>query len=328
MILLGRNPKNEFKMFEGTAIEASKAFPQYDWFASFETKEAAGIARNAMILDIPVETYKLIRNRFLDKDKKGSNCLQKTELFNETIQKQTKMKDKKKIVVFSGAGISTESGIETYRGAGGVWEKMDAMKVASYEGWYNNPELMQKYHNERRKQLERIMPNEAHYILAELEQYFDVVIVTQNVDNLHERAGSTKLLHLHGEITKARSVVHSDLVIDIGYNEINPGDKAPDGYPLRPHVVWFGECVPSIPMAIDLFLEAEIVVVVGTSLQVYPAAGLLKYIKPDVPIYIIDPDKSNYQDKRIIKITEKAIVGMRMLRKFLLENHLTNKSKP
>ncbi len=198
---------------------------------------------------------------------------------------------KKKLVVLTGAGISAESGIPTFRASDGLWENHAIEDVATPEGFRKNPALVLRFYNERRAKLDQVEPNEGHKILARLEKYFDVQIITQNVDNLHERAGSKKVLHLHGELTKARSTVDSSLVYEIGTKAINLGDKCEKGSQLRPHIVWFHEDVPLIETAVKLTEEADIFVVVGTSLQVYPAAGLVNYVAGFVPIYIIDPKK-------------------------------------
>ena len=197
---------------------------------------------------------------------------------------------KKLLVVLSGAGISKESGIATFRDSGGLWEKYDITKVATPEAWQKNPELVLEFYNERRKQLQDVQPNKAHKILKELEQDFEVVIITQNVDNLHERAGSQKILHLHGELTKVRSEKSDDHIYDIGYQEVKIGDLCPTtNTQLRPHVVWFGEAVPMIEPAARIASLADIFVVIGTSLAVYPAAGLLDFVPKNSKIYAIDP---------------------------------------
>ena len=223
-------------------------------------------------------------------------------------------KNLKKIVALTGAGISAESGITTFRDSGGLWEQYDIMEVASIEGWHKNPELMQRFYNDRRKQLGEIEPNAGHLILAGLEKDFDVTVVTQNVDNLHERAGSSKIIHLHGELTKARSSVDPNLIVDIGYRPIEWGEKAPDGSPLRPHIVWFGEAVPMIETAANVVVTADILVIIGTSLNVYPAAGLVGYANRKASIYLIDPNEVSYAGRNITVIREKATVGMEKLR--------------
>jgi NAD-dependent deacetylase len=196
----------------------------------------------------------------------------------------------KKLVVLTGAGISAESGIRTFRDMGGLWEEYDVMEVASPEAWRKNPELVQRFYNERRKQLFTVNPNQGHIALAEAEKDFDVHIITQNVDNLHERAGSTKVLHLHGELIKARSTVDPDLVYEIGNRELKMGDKCEKGSQLRPHIVWFGEAVPAIAEAAEIASKADLFAVVGTSLNVYPAAGLLDYAPRGIHIFLVDPN--------------------------------------
>ena len=228
------------------------------------------------------------------------------------------MKRFKKIVALTGAGISAESGITTFRDSGGLWEQYDVMDVASIDGWRKNPQLVQRFYNDRRKQLGEVDPNNAHHILAELEKDFDVTVVTQNVDNLHERAGSTKIIHLHGELTKARSSIDPNQIIDIGYRPIEWGEKAPDGSQLRPHIVWFGEAVPMIAAAADVVSEADILLIIGTSLNVYPAAGLVGYANSKALIYLIDPNEVAYSGRNITVIREKATVGMEKLKEILI----------
>ncbi|AEW86002.1 NAD-dependent deacylase [Flavobacterium columnare] len=195
---------------------------------------------------------------------------------------------KKKLVILTGAGMSAESGISTFRDSNGLWENHDIKEVASPEGWRKNPALVLDFYNKRRAQLKEVTPNRGHEIIAELEQKFDVQIITQNVDNLHERAGSSKILHLHGELTKVRSTENSDYIINWS-EDLHIGDMAPDGSQLRPHIVWFGEAVPGINQAIPMLEKADILIIIGTSLQVYPAAGLMHYTRTDTPIYYIDP---------------------------------------
>lgn len=194
----------------------------------------------------------------------------------------------KKLVVLSGAGISAESGIKTFRDADGLWEGHDIMEVASPLGWNKNPELVLDFYNKRRRQLHEVQPNQGHFILAELEKYFDVHIITQNVDNLHEKAGSTKVLHLHGELLKVRSTKNENYILDWN-GDLTIEHKDPNGFQMRPHIVWFGEDVPAIEEAIYLAEQADFFVVVGTSLQVYPAAGIMHYTRPKTPVYYIDP---------------------------------------
>jgi NAD-dependent deacetylase len=224
------------------------------------------------------------------------------------------MNEKKNIVVLTGAGISAESGIKTFRDSGGLWEDYDIRIVASIEGWYKNPDLVQEFYNKRRKELENAEPNDAHKILAQLEKRFNVEIITQNVDNLHERGGSANIIHLHGELTKARSSENPSLIYEIGYRAIKKGEKAEDGSILRPHIVWFGEAVPLIEPAAMKVQNADIMIIIGTSMNVYPAAGLIEYARPNIPIYIIDPNNVNYSgSKKIIFINEKASSGMKYL---------------
>ncbi|MBO8482158.1 NAD-dependent protein deacylase [Muribaculum sp. An289] len=227
----------------------------------------------------------------------------------------------KRIAILTGAGVSAESGIKTFRDSGGLWENYPVEEVASIEGWHRNPGLMLEFYNERRRQLAGSKPNEAHRTIAGLEAKYKVDVITQNVDNLHERAGSTHVLHLHGELTKVRPEncyndrdgFSEESVFDIGYEPIHLGDKAPNGAQLRPHIVWFGEPVPNIEKAIDIVAAADILVIVGTSLQVYPAAGLYRYAGFDTPIYIIDPKPALLNDGRITSIAMKATDGMRKL---------------
>jgi len=197
---------------------------------------------------------------------------------------------KPRLVVLSGAGMSAESGIATFRGADGLWEGHRVEEVASPEGFAANPELVFDFYNQRRRQIVAAQPNEGHLALARLEEVMEVHIVTQNVDDLHERAGSTNVLHLHGEIRKARSVARPDVVVTLEGAELNVGDLGPDGAQLRPHIVWFGEAVPMIDAAMDVVTSADVVVVVGTSLQVYPAAGLVGHAPQHAPIHVVDPN--------------------------------------
>jgi len=229
---------------------------------------------------------------------------------------------KKRIVVLTGAGISAESGLRTFREMGGLWEEYDVMEVASPQAWERNPELVTRFYNERRKQLLNCHPNEGHLILHELEKYFDVEIITQNVDDLHERAGSSKILHLHGELKKARSTADSSLVYKLDHWELTAESKCEKGSRLRPHIVWFGEEVPAISKAAEIVSKADILIIVGTSMNVYPAAGLIDYTPSNCPIYIIDPNEvnmSSYGNRTFIK--EKASIGMKKLFKLLVPEH-------
>jgi NAD-dependent deacetylase len=228
----------------------------------------------------------------------------------------------KKIVVLTGAGISAESGIKTFRDADGLWEGHDIMEVASPAGWKKNPELVLDFYNKRRAQLLTVQPNSAHKILAELEQHFSLQIITQNVDDLHERAGSSNILHLHGELLKVRSVADEACVLD-WKTDLHIGATDPQGHPLRPHIVWFGEAVPLLDKAIEIVGTAEVLLIIGTSLQVYPAAGLMHYIQPNVPVYYIDPKPASIYDLanplKVIPLT--AVEGMKVVKEELL--HLT-----
>lgn len=225
---------------------------------------------------------------------------------------------KKKLVVLTGAGVSAESGISTFRDSNGLWENFKVEDVASIEGWYRNPFLMLDFYNARRALLDVVKPNAAHLAIAELENDYDVTVVTQNVDNLHERAGSTRIIHLHGELTKVRPEnccnemdgYSEESVFDIGYEPVSIGDLAPNGAQLRPHIVWFGEAVPKIGRAIEAVEAADILLIVGTSLQVYPAAGLYAYAKAETPIYLIDPQDVPVRDGRITHIKDVATSGM------------------
>lgn len=211
----------------------------------------------------------------------------------------------KKIVVLTGAGISAESGIKTFRDSGGLWEEYRIEDVATYDAWINNPNLVLEFYNQRRKQLMDVKPNAAHYALAELERKYNVQIITQNVDDLHERGGSTKILHLHGELKKSRSTVDENLVYEIEGWELKKGDKCEKGSQLRPHIVWFGEAVPNITLAAQMSQKADIYLVIGTSLNVYPAAGLLNYVPGSVPKYLIDPNASTVAGIRNLNIIRK-----------------------
>lgn len=232
---------------------------------------------------------------------------------------------KKKIVVLTGAGVSAESGVSTFRDSDGLWENHKVDDVASIEGWYRNPSLVLDFYNARRAQLPQVRPNSAHIAIAELENDYDVTVVTQNVDNLHERAGSTRIIHLHGELTKVRPEnccndrdgYSEEMVFDIGADAVNIGDLAPNGAQLRPHIVWFGEAVPKIDKAIDAVEAADVLLIVGTSLQVYPAAGLYRYARMDTPIYIIDPKDVPVRDGRITHIKEVATKGMEVFKNIL-----------
>ena len=205
---------------------------------------------------------------------------------------------RQKIAILTGAGISAESGIKTFRDANGLWEGHDVMEVASPEGFAANPGLVLDFYNQRRAQLHAVKPNAGHEALVTLEDKYDVIIITQNVDNLHEAAGSTNVLHLHGELLKARSSKDITQVIDC-HGDIHLGDLAKDGSQLRPHIVWFGEDVPLITVAAEKVEAADIVIVIGTSLQVYPAAGLIRFAQPGCQLYLIDPNKPDGLEGRV-----------------------------
>ncbi len=226
----------------------------------------------------------------------------------------------KKLVVLSGAGMSQESGLRTFRDMGGLWEEYDVTEVATPEAWQRNPELVNRFYNERRRQLADCEPNAGHRALAELEKDFEVHIITQNVDDLHERAGSSKVLHLHGELKKVRSSVDESLVMELDGWELKLGDKCPLGSQLRPHIVWFGEEVPAMDAAIGIAATADIFVVVGTSLNVYPAAGLVHYTPDGCPIYVIDPERPQLNRRGVTYIQEKAGAGVRKLSELLRSN--------
>ena len=228
---------------------------------------------------------------------------------------------KKKLVVLTGAGMSAESGISTFRDAGGLWEGHDIQEVASPQGWQRNKALVLDFYNKRRAQLKTVSPNAGHVALAEAEQYFDIVIVTQNVDNLHERAGSTKVIHLHGELTKVRSERNESLVYE-WHDDLHLGQLADDGHQLRPHIVWFGEQVPLLEKAAQEVDQADLLLIVGTSLQVYPAASLYQYAPPHCPIIYIDPKPATLYDTQLSKVQivqSSAAVGVPITLRKLIE---------
>ncbi|HET8854520.1 MAG TPA: NAD-dependent deacylase [Salinimicrobium sp.] len=225
----------------------------------------------------------------------------------------------KTIVVLTGAGISAESGIQTFRDDNGLWHGHEIMEVASPIGWEQNCKLVLDFYNKRRRQLREVKPNSAHLALKELEEKFRVEIITQNVDDLHEKAGSKNVLHLHGELKKARSTFDEDLVMD-WEDDINIGDFCEFNHQLRPHVVWFGEAVPMMVPAMEKTAKADILIVIGTSMQVYPAAGLIEYAPEGIPVYFIDPNPAALDSKRINVIAEKASIGVpRLVRDLLTE---------
>ncbi|NNC49365.1 MAG: NAD-dependent deacylase [Flaviramulus sp.] len=219
---------------------------------------------------------------------------------------------KKHIVVLTGAGMSAESGIKTFRDADGLWEGHDVTKVATPEGFAMNPEMVLDFYNQRRKQLLQVIPNQAHYDLAELENHFEVSIITQNIDDLHERAGSSKVFHLHGELLKVRSTYDNNDIKD-WTSDLVLGDTCKKGYQLRPHIVWFGEDVPMMEKAIEICETADILVIIGTSMQVYPAAGLIHYVPQNTQRYFIDPKPNITNQKKLTVITEKATIGVRKM---------------
>ena len=223
----------------------------------------------------------------------------------------------KNIVVLTGAGISAESGIKTFRDVDGLWEGHNVMDVASPEGWARDQENVLNFYNLRRKQLLEVEPNAAHNALRDLEEKYNVHIITQNIDNLHERAGSSNVTHLHGELLKVRSTFDEDLVMD-WKTDLNVGDFCEFNHQLRPHVVWFGEPVPKLQHAIEITEEADILIIVGTSMQVYPAAALLDFSPAKIPIYFIDPNPAIYPSKYLEIIKEKAALGVPELSKRLL----------
>lgn len=226
---------------------------------------------------------------------------------------------KKKLVILTGAGMSAESGISTFRDSGGLWDKYPVEQVATPEGFRKNPELVLNFYNIRRRELLGKKPNEGHYGLAEMEKDFDVHIITQNIDNLHEQAGSTSVIHLHGELMKSRSTRDESLVYDIDPEncDISIGDKCEKGFQLRPHIVWFGEMVPMMSEAENIARTAEIFVIIGTSMNVYPAAGLLDDVKSNVPVYLIDPKDVNTRRQGIHHIKMGASEGVKELKRLL-----------
>lgn len=226
----------------------------------------------------------------------------------------------KKLVVLTGAGMSQESGLMTFRDMGGLWEQYDVTEVASPIAWENDRELVLRFYNERRKQLLEVEPNNGHLALSELENDFQVDIITQNVDDLHERAGSSKILHLHGELRKARSTSDPSIITEIDGWELKSGDLCERGSQLRPHIVWFGESVPAIEDAVSIVQDADIFAIIGTSLNVYPAAGLIDYVPHDVPIYLIDPNEVASTRRNVHFIKEGAVKGVAILKEILLDS--------
>ncbi len=226
----------------------------------------------------------------------------------------------KKIVVFTGAGVSAESGLKTFRESGGLWEEYNVMDVATPDAWKKDHQLVLQFYNKRRKQVMEAKPNEAHIAIARLQKKFDVHVITQNIDDLHERAGSQKVLHLHGEITKSRSTLDPNLIYDIKGWELNIGDLCDKKSQLRPHIVWFGEMVPNMETAYQITAEADVFVVLGTSLYVYPAAGLIDYAPEGIPKYLIDPNETKADGMSdITVIKETAGIAMKRLAEELME---------
>jgi NAD-dependent deacetylase len=219
---------------------------------------------------------------------------------------------KKHIVVLTGAGVSAESGINTFRDSDGLWEGHDVMEVASPEGFRRNPELVLDFYNQRRRQLKVVKPNQAHIDLAVLESDYKVTIITQNVDDLHERAGSTDVVHLHGELLKIKSTGNPN-DIKVWKDDINMGDTCDKGHQLRPHIVWFGEAVPEIDTAVKICYAADILIIIGTSMQVYPAASLIDYVQPDTTIFYIDPKPAISNEGKVTVIEKSATEGMKDL---------------
>ncbi|MBN2694440.1 NAD-dependent deacylase [bacterium] len=228
----------------------------------------------------------------------------------------------KKIVFFTGAGVSAESGIKTFRDSDGLWENHSIEEVASPDGFRKNPKLVLEFYNIRRRQMYQVKPNRAHTLIGELQEYHDVYVITQNIDNLHERGGSKKVLHLHGELDKARGVKDDRKLYPLDGKDINIGDLAPDGTQLRPHVVWFGEMVPAMEEAVEIVSQADTLIIIGTSLLVYPAASLINYIKDGCDVFYIDPKAQvpyGYQ-KEMTTINKNATEGVEELFKLLISD--------
>ena len=229
----------------------------------------------------------------------------------------------KKIVVLTGAGISAESGLKTFRDSGGLWEGYDVAEVATPQAWANDRKLVLKFYNERRKQALDAVPNAGHLALADLEKDFNVVVITQNVDALHEKAGSSNVMHLHGELFKSRSTVDPNLIYEMDGWELKEGDKCEKGSQLRPHIVWFGEAVPMMDSAIQEVNTADIFIIAGTSLVVYPAAGLVNFVPSHAPKFVVDPNiPVNTQNEDFIIYEEAASTGLPKVKDHLLKNHL------
>jgi NAD-dependent deacetylase len=229
---------------------------------------------------------------------------------------------KPNVVILTGAGISAESGLLTFRDSGGLWENYDVMDVASIDGWYRNPTLILEFYNKRRLQAYHALPNAGHSAIADIQQYFGAKLITQNVDDLHERSGSTQVLHLHGELGKVRSETHPDYILDMGDAPIQLGELCPNGGQLRPHIVWFGEMVPLIEVAAEWCSTADILIVVGTTLEVYPAAGLIMDMPDHAKIYIVDPVKPLiHSHHKVHHFAENGTTGLPTLFKLLKETY-------
>ena len=229
----------------------------------------------------------------------------------------------KKIVVLTGAGISAESGLKTFRDSGGLWEGYDVTEVATPQAWAKDRALVLEFYNQRRKQALDAKPNAGHLAISSLEEYYDVVVITQNVDSLHEKSGSTNVLHLHGELSKSRSTLDPSLTYEIDGWELNEGDKCEKGSQLRPHIVWFGEAVPMMEVAIQEALSADIFIIAGTSLVVYPAAGLVDFVPSTTPKYVVDPNiPINTQNDNFIIYEEAASTGLPKVKDHILKHNL------
>lgn len=237
--------------------------------------------------------------------------------------KKNQIKNYKRLIVLSGAGISAESGLKTFRDANGLWEGHDVMEVASPQGWSRNRKLVLEFYNQRRKQALNALPNAGHQALVDLEEHFDVTVITQNVDNLHEKAGSSNVIHLHGELFKSRSTLDPSLIYEIDGWELNEGDKCEKGSQLRPHIVWFGEMVPMMEVAARVTYEADLFIVVGTSLAVYPAAGLLDLVDYSIPKFIIDPNLPIKKGNDYLHLFEEpATTGLPRVRDILTQHYV------
>lgn len=228
------------------------------------------------------------------------------------------MSDKPKLVISSGAGVSAESGISTFRDSGGLWEQYDVMEVASHEGYLRNPALIHRFYNDRRKQAAKAQPNAAHIAIARLEEFFDVTVITQNVDTLHEKAGSSKVIHLHGRLDAVQAADNPDkvFILDNPDAETTP-ETVIDGHKVRPHIVFFGEAVPFFEPATEIVRQADVFVIIGTSLSVYPAASLLHYVRPGVPVYYIDPHPAANVPANVNVLAMPATAGMERLSEIL-----------